>query len=504
MEMDQMIQEIYDRTQAMGEIPNEESIRAMITEQLNLVVQDDEFVRKMRFGQGGTPPKLVGSKYARWGLSIADIEFLFDLQQSLRGLKRVSRSGVYEGPSEELENTFRAITDAYYLTEEQVREMDQRAIDDLFPRIPLAWFSDEDKRHAARGDFELTKAYQQAQRAMDTAESGYGSQLIGAQYVGDLWEAARRDSRIFNLLPTFEMTDPTAYLPVEAALPEMLYVSESTTYDASNYSTSKTGSQRVQVTAKKFIIHQMWSGEMDEDSIIPFVPFLRRQSQLSTAHYSDSLVLNGDTTNAATGNINLDDADPADTKHYLAFDGIRHIGLVDATGQAINQAGAAIDLDALKSAKSKMLDTTYLHDWGHPNDPNDLIFAADPTTADEIAVLDGVQAWFELQGKPLLTGQAAAALGHPVIGTMALSKTEADGKVSDTGGNNTLGQVVPFNRRGFVAGWRRRVKLETERIPATDQTRMVQTMRLGFGRYSPTGAASGIKCAALIRNILLS
>ena len=35
------------------------------------------------------------------------------------------------------------------------------------------------------------------------------------------------------------------------------------------------------VSAAKFVIHQMWSGEMEEDSIIPFVPFLRAQAAAS-------------------------------------------------------------------------------------------------------------------------------------------------------------------------------------------------------------------------------
>jgi hypothetical protein len=47
------------------------------------------------------------------------------------------------------------------------------------------------------------------------------------------------------------------------------------------------------------------------------------------------------------------------------------------------------------------------------------------------------------------------------------------------------------------------VRVEVERIPATDQTRIVYTMRMGFGRFTPTGAASGIECAAVIYNIAL-
>jgi hypothetical protein len=500
-ELDGIVADIQARLVALGEGVSEARLNEMIKVNLQGLLGQPEFARKMRFGVGADE-KLIGSKYARWNLSLADIEFLYDLQVGIAGLKRVNNPGVYGGPSETLQNAFKAISDGYYVPMEEVRAMDQRALDDLFPRIPLAWFHGNDRKLAKRGAWEQTQAYRGAVRAMDTAEAGYGTELIGVQYVGDLWEAARPESKVFSLLDTFEMLGPSAYLPVEAGLPEMLYVAESTASNSSNYTTSKTGSNRVLVSAAKFVIHQMWSGELEEDSILPFIPFLRRQAALSVAHYSDSLVLNGDTTNAGTGNINLDDADPADTKHYLAFDGIRHVGIVDNTANKSDMAGA-ITLAALADAKGRMLDTTYLFDWGHPVRPDDLVYVADPQTADDISGLDDVVTWFQQQGQPILTGQVARALGHAVIGSMAVSKTEADGKVSTTAGNNTKGQVVTFNRNGFKAGWRRRVKTEGERIPATDQTRLVHSLRLGMGRYSPTGSASGIEAADVIYDITL-
>ncbi len=39
------------------------------------------------------------------------------------------------------------------------------------------------------------------------------------------------------------------------------------------------------------------------------------------------------------------------------------------------------------------------------------------------------------------------------------------------------------------------------RLPETDQTRIVYSLRLGLGRYSPTGAASGIEAADVLYNI---
>ena len=476
-EQNQLMQDISDRLQALGESVSEERIRGIVGEYLTGLDDKDPVVRKMRFG---TPDNAIaGTKFARFNLNPADVEFLYDMQVSRQ------RAGIGHGPSEELSKAFAAISDAQYLSDEQVREIDRQALDDVYPRVT--------KRQI--------KAYEAAVRAMDTAESGFGSQLIGAQYVGDLWEAARPQSRVFGLIDSFEMTAPTAYLPVEAGLPELLWVSESTANNSSNYTTVKTGSNRVQVDAKKFVMHQMWSGEMEEDSIIPFVPYLRRQAAWALAHYSDSLVLNGDTTNAATGNINLDDADPADTKHYLSFDGIRHVALVDNTGNATDAAGAIAYTD-FGIMRNDMVDSAYLMDWGHPTIATDLVFVGDPGTVDSIGALAEIILAKQYNGgRDLLNGEVGAILGHPIVSSMAVSLTEADGKVSTTAGNNTKGQLVGINRRGFVVGWRRRVKLETERIPATDQSRLIYSLRMGFGRYSPTGAASGIEAATVLYNI---
>jgi hypothetical protein len=494
--------EVRQRLDAIGadvsERTSDEKITDLVRGVLDSLSQDPEFVRKLRFGQGPAETQLVGTKYARWGLSVADVEFLFDIQSSLRGMP--TKRGIHPGPSEELTRTFEAISAARYLPMDQVRAMDQQALDDMFPRIPLNEFTDADRKLARQGKFELTGAYQRAIRAMDTAESGFGSQLIGAQYVGELWNAPRDLGKIFPLIDDFEMQHPTAYLPVEVDIPEMLFVSESTANNSSNYDTVKTGSQRVQVDAKKFVIHQMWSGEMAEDSIIPFVPFLRRQAALAVAHYADSLVLNGDTTNAATGNINLDDADPANTKHYLAFDGIRHAAIIDNTGNAVDAAGAPTYAQLI-GLRSKMIDTTRLVDWGHPTDPSDLVYVSDPETADKHAQLDEVITVDKYgSNATILTGELMKVGRHPYIASIAVSKTEADGKVSTTGGNNTLGQTVAFNRRGFKVGWRRRVQVETERLPGSDQWRVVYSLRMGFGRFTPTGAASGIEAAAVLYN----
>jgi hypothetical protein len=474
---EELLVAINDRLTAIGESVSEARLKALVATQFAELTADPVFARKMRFGGQGDK-RLIGSKFSRWGLNQADIEFLYDLENALQGTQR-SSGGVHQGPSEELTNTFKAISDAVYMTPDEVRAIDRTAIDNLFPRVT--------KQNRAQ--------YEAAMRAMDTAETGYGLQLIGAQYVGDLWEAARADMKVANLIGSFEMTAPVAYLPVEVDFPTMYYQAESQTSSDSAYTTSKTGSNRVTVTAKKEIIHQMWSGEMEEDSIVPFIPFLRAQAQKSIAYHMDALALNGDetTTNGINGVVTVMGA----TSYFAAFDGIRHAALVDNTNNKSSAANAVIDLSHFRGAYGRMIDGTYLHDWGHPNNPNDLVHIVDPYTGDQMLGIDE----FATQDKAgnqatIFNGQIAKVYNHPVIASIALKKAEATGFVdATTPADNVYGQMVTFNVNGCKWGWRRRIQMMTQLLPATDQTRIVYSLRLGFGRFTPTAAASGIEWA---------
>lgn len=479
----------------LDESISDDKLKSRIQEVLGALSDDDPVVRKLIRGKESMP-NLVGSKFARWEYGLEDVEFLYDILNA-----GVAGQRTKKGLSDDLKNAFTDLSAAVYVPEEQLRQWDKRALDDEFPRIPKRGLIPKygfDQR-------TWNQMYQRASMAaMDTAESGYGSQLIGATYMRDMWMGARAESRIFSLFDTFEMQDSTVYMPVEADIPEMIFVGENTTFEpdgANEYAVTKTGSQRVQVDAKKFIINQVWSGELEEDAIIPWIPYLRRQAQLSLAHYSDSVLLNGDNTNAATGNINLDDADPADTKHYLAVDGVRHAALVDNTANKVS-IGAPPSLNNIFGLKALMIDQTRLMDWGHPTDAADLVFITDPYTADRLLMIDEVlEARLRNGGTDLFNGEVSRILGHPIINSMAMGLTEADGKLSTTPGNNTLGQIAAMNRRAFKVGWKRRVKIEAERFPGRDQNRLIYSLRFGFGRFTPTGNVNAIEGAAVAYNI---
>lgn len=331
-------------------------------------------------------------------------------------------------------------------------------------------------------------------RAMDSAETGYGLELVGAQYETELWRAARASDPLLSMIREIPMRFPTDTIPVDGALPELRLLGESTTSGASAYTESDTPSNKATLTAKKFGINQLWSGEIDEDSIIRYADFLREQLNRAATHGLASSLYNGDTTNAGTGNINLDDADPVDTKHYLAYDGIRHLWLVTTTALGKDMAGA-LDPKEIDRARGKLNGTTDDVDgdfnninWGA--DASQLAVICDFDTYMNLLDLD-VVATVDKYGPAatVITGELGRYRGMRVFSPAYASKTEADGKASDTESSNTKGQITVFNPNGWIRGSLRGLSLYFDRVQRTDQFLFELYMRKAFTRFGGNTAA---------------
>src|SRR6266496_5245353 len=144
-----LVKEVRDRMaatdQKLADATNEEKLKQFVSDAFNALLQNPEsetvkeLARKMKFSKADDDQPLVGTKYARWGLAVSDIEWLHDVQTSLKGQRMVDGSGLYQGPSEELDKTFKDVSDAFYLPAAEVKKIDRQAIDNLFPGIPKSF-----------------------------------------------------------------------------------------------------------------------------------------------------------------------------------------------------------------------------------------------------------------------------------------------------------------------------------------------------------------------------
>ena len=186
----------------------------------------------------------------------------------------------------------------------------------------------------------------------------------------------------------------------------------------------------------------------------------------------------------------VSDTTPAGTEAYLLFNGFRKVPLVTLT--ANSRDGGALDV-------ADFLETLKLMGVGGlaALDQNRVGFIIDRHTHWKALELTEVKTRDVFGGATLERGQLSSIWGYPVyvsgqIAKGGNGKSNTAGKVdADTAGNNTKGQIVAVRWDRWRFGWRRRMTMETTRIPAADSTEIVALMRAGL-IYSASDDAAAI------------
>ena len=314
-----------------------------------------------------------------------------------------------------------------------------------------------------------------------SAQTGFGDEWAPDLWSQQIWSKARQDNTILPLFQSIEMPSNPFELPIEGADPTVYFVPESS--DEAHLSLgsgnpipdSKIGSGKVTLNARKLALRVGFSSELVEDAVIPVLNIYRQQAVRAIADAIDSVLLNGDATAAATGNINSDHAQPAATAKYLALDGLRHLPLVDTTENAVDMGNAAPTLAKMRASRFAMAGR-------YAARPSDLAWVVDSGT---YAALLNINEFLTMdKAGPLATaqtGQIGFVDGIPVYVSTEMPLTEADGKVG--GGSNDRGQAVCVYRPGWYAGYRRKIAVSVDYLPYYDSYQLTATVRLAFVRF---------------------
>ena len=328
-------------------------------------------------------------------------------------------------------------------------------------------------------------------KALTSTGSGTGDELVPTNMAAILWDDFFLASRIVATMMRIDMPTNPFDIPLGLGNVTWRKGTENTATTASDPATAKST-----LTATELVTQQEWSYTLDEDAAIAMAPAVRGKLAQSGAEVMDAFALNADSTNAATGNINLDDADPDDASYYLSSgqDGLRHAWLVDNTAMTVAAGGDALDAADVTSALGKM--------GKYAVDPSKLVIVTDAGTyLNGFLKLTNVVTVDKFgPNAVILTGQLATYYGIPIIVSASAPKTEADGKVSTTAGNNTLGQFTVFHRDMWYAGFRRNLIIETDRDIQKRMYVMVTSLRQAIGCYGTRSTQTHTSGAA---NILI-
>lgn len=308
------------------------------------------------------------------------------------------------------------------------------------------------------------------EKALTATGSGTGDEYVPTGMAAELWNDIFLEARVAGQFDTINMpTDPWD-APLGWGEVTWRKGTQNTATTVSEPATAKST-----MTSTELLTEVNWSYDLDEDSIIAVLPTLRSEITRGGADIIDKFVMNADATNAATGNINLDDADPADDSYFLTNgqDGLRHLAIVDNTGQT-SSVGAAID-DAKTRAVIAKLDK-------YATQPDRLRLFCDPLTYVTMLGMTNVVTADKFGPQAtVLTGVLANYAGIPVIPSSAIALTEADGKLSTTGGNNIKGQLLIAHRDMWKVGYRRQFAIEVDRLIQKRQLVLVASLRIAVG-----------------------
>ena len=330
---------------------------------------------------------------------------------------------------------------------------------------------------------KVGKTNQSATKADELAystQTGFGDEWVPDLWSQQIWHKARQDNTILPLFQTIEMPSNPFELPIEGTDPQVYFVPE--TSDEAHLSLgagnpipdSKIASGKVTLNAKKLALRVGFSSELVEDAMIPVLNIYRQQAVRAIADAIDNVLLNGDTTTSASGNINRDHAAPPATAKYLSMNGLRHLPLVDNTGKRINLNGAP-SLAKMREARFKM-------PGKYAARPTDLAWIVDSGT---YAKLLGIDEFLTMdKAGPLATaqtGQIGLVDGIPVFVSAEMPLTEADGKIGS--GTNNRGQALCVYRPGWTVGYRRKIAVSVDYLSYYDSYQLTATVRLAFVRF---------------------
>jgi hypothetical protein len=328
-------------------------------------------------------------------------------------------------------------------------------------------------------------------RAMDTAESGFGLQLVGTAFESALWDAARNRDTLLRMVATDIVPKGTTSVALGTTLPPMLFVPEHLESTDPQYATTKMGTSAKTGAGSKFSIQAVASSELVEDAAIAFVPALRGALNESFRLHLASAWYNGDTATAGNTNINLIDSTPAATAHYLALDGIRKLCLSTATGQSRDAAGP-LSADLIDDARAKIGLATdsvaSLTDADWQGDPSRLLILCDRFTHRELAMLSAYT-----QGRRATGTDTSGRSGYyddiPVFSPTFVTRTLASGKLSSVPASNTRGQLTLLATNGWRGLQVGGLTIVAARVQGRDQVQFELYTRQSLLRYADTMAA---------------
>lgn len=352
---------------------------------------------------------------------------------------------------------------------------------------------DEERQYvASKAAMKSVGMSMKANELNQSTLASYGDEWVGVTYSTQLWDKVRLAAPIAAQIPTVEVPQgsESIIIPVIGTSPTFYKVAQASAQDSNpgrvtpTQTTSRLNTAKQTLTVSKLGAAINYSGELEEDSFIPWAAELRRDIVAEAAEVMEHVIIDGDTEAGATTNINDIGGTPAGTEAFMLFNGFRKLALVTNTANA-RSAGTLTLEDYLETLKMLGLGGR------NASDKSRIAFITDMHTHWKSMELAEVKTRDVFIRPTIEEGMLTNIYGTRVFASANMHRASTDttyglkantaGKIDlDTASNNTTGSIVAVRFDQWRLGYKRRWMFEVQRDILTDSTVIVGTMRVGM------------------------
>ena len=505
----------------MENVPDEDAIRSMVQEELQKQAAKDS--PKDGANTPGAPAIAKFAETRKYdNLSFGELAVGHKVLATAAKFSDITKFS--EGPSKEMTFSLaaRAVHDGE--TQDATHAVRRQMQKQHVPKNP-----DDMRKYAAKFTAMHKDFPHDALKADEierTTLTNYGDEWAGVAYSNTLWEEIEHASNILSMMPTYQipMGVESAVIPVEAAPPSFYRVAQATSQAANpgytnlTVETSRLGTQNVTARAEKIGAGVTWTGEINEDLIVNFVPILMAALSEEAGHVYDSMLIDSDTDHTSS-NINTG-ATINDPKHpNTSFVGFRKASfdtgksaaasnafeygeraLLSATSQgAEERANNAVDAITNAALVGGSSTAGFVFDPTHIQDLIPLFgqAGADGMDPSKVFLVSNLGLDFQIHKSApainkdysvyqMMNGRVSGIYGYPYYCSIDFARQNTGRKVSSTGvihatnSNNSRNAILAVRRDQWFWVMQRMMSMEVERVPRADAFELTMLTRVGI------------------------
>lgn len=325
------------------------------------------------------------------------------------------------------------------------------------------------KRYDSSWRIEQSSTYQklaqmlQAKAAYE-GSAGQGLEWIPTGYSPDLIMMFELERQVASLFTTFNMPNDPFKIPAQTARAQA-YIK--TRLSAPGESESTTDD--ITFSCQTVAAYSKVAYEMEEDSIIAMLPFVRSDLATALADGEEDCLLNGDTTGS---HMDSDVVSAADVRK--AWKGLRRLAIDGADTYDLGTP----TVDGLRYVRALM--------GKYATSPRRLVYIVSPIGLIHLLGMDEVLT-LEKYGPAatVITGELGRFDGTPiVVSGLMREDLQATGVYDTTAGDYT--GLLLVNTSGYLIGRRRAPLIESFRDVVAGADEIVASMREDFQKRYPT------------------